>query len=188
MVNKQTMKILAIIPAKLDSTRLKNKNIRELNGKPMFLHSVEYADSSNYDVDTIVSSESDIIKELCNKHRIKFLKRPKHLCGDTEVVDVYEYIINNQLNNQYDIVVGLQPDNPNRVNTFDECIDYMVDNKYDDLITIDEDYRRSGAMRLFNYKFLKEGKVSYRIGCIKETASDIHTEQDLNKVKKLYNE
>ena len=43
MVNKQTMKILAIIPAKLDSTRLKNKNIRELNGKPMFIHSVEYA-------------------------------------------------------------------------------------------------------------------------------------------------
>ena len=64
----------------------------------------------------------------------------------------------------------------------------MIENKYDDVITIDEDYRRSGAMRLFNYNFLKQGKVSYRIGCMKETATDIHTEEDLNEVKKYYDE
>lgn len=182
------MKILAIIPAKLDSTRLKNKNIRELNGKPMFLQSVEYASRSNYNVDVVVSSESSTVADLCSKYNVNFLKRPKELCGDTEVVDVYEYVINKQLDKEYDIVVGLQPDNPNRVNTFDDCVNYMIENKYDDLITIDESYRRSGAMRLFNYNFLKQGKVSYRIGCIKETATDIHTEEDLNKVKRNYNE
>ena len=101
---------------------------------------------------------------------------------------MYEYVINKQIGTTYDIVVGLQPDNPNRVNTFDDCINYMLENKYDDVITIDEGYRRSGAMRLFNYNFLKEGKVSYRIGCIKETATDIHTEDDLKQVKQFYNE
>ncbi len=182
------MKILAIIPAKLDSTRLKNKNIRKIDSIPMFIHSVNYAYKSKYDVDVVVSSESDTIEELCNKHEVMFLRRPKELCGDTEVVDVYEYVINKQLDKEYDIVVGLQPDNPNRVNTFDDCVNYMIENKYDDVITIDEDYRRSGAMRLFNYNFLRQGKVSYRIGCMKETATDIHTEEDLNEVKKYYNE
>lgn len=182
------MKILAIIPAKLDSTRLKNKNIREIDGIPMFIHSVDYAYDSKYDVDVVVSSESDTIEELCDKYEVMFLRRPKELCGDTEVVDVYEYVINKQLDKEYDIVVGLQPDNPNRVNTFDDCVNYMIENKYDDVITIDENYRRSGAMRLFNYNFLKQGKVSYRIGCVKETATDIHTEEDLNEVKKYYNE
>jgi hypothetical protein len=33
---------------------------------------------------------------------------------------------------------------------------------------------------------LKQGKVSYRIGCVKETATDIHTEEDLEKVKEYY--
>ena len=179
------MRVLAIIPAKLDSKRLKHKNIREIDGKPMFLHSVDYADASRYGVEVIVSSESDVVEEICNQHEVRFHKRPAELCGDVEVVDVYQHIIN-EINEEYDIVVGLQPDNPNRVNTLDECLDYMIENKYDDIITIDDTYRRSGAMRLFKYDLLKQGKVSYRIGCVKETATDIHTEEDLEQVKKYY--
>ncbi len=185
MEHRQIMKILAIIPAKLDSKRLKQKNIRNINGKPMFIHSVDYARNSKYNVEIIVSSESKIVENICNDYNVRFHKRPVELCGDVEVVDVYEHIINN-INETYDIVVGLQPDNPNRVNTLDECIDYMIDNNYDDIITVDETYRRSGAMRLFKYKLLKEGKVSYRIGCVKETATDIHTEHDLQRVKHYY--
>lgn len=181
------MKVLAIIPAKLDSKRLKHKNIREVGGKPMFLHSVDYARQSSYDVDIIVSSESSIVEQICKQHNILFHTRSKELCGDVEVVDVYEAIIN-ELDKEYDIVVGLQPDNPNRVNSLDSCIKYMIDNKYDDIITIDETYRRSGAMRLFKYNLLKEGKVSYRIGSIKETATDIHTEEDLKQLNKDYSE
>ena len=179
------MRVLAIIPAKLDSKRLKHKNIREIDGKPMFLHSVDYADASRYGVEVIVSSESDVVEEICNQHEVRFHKRPTELCGDVEVVDVYQHIIN-EINEEYDIVVGLQPDNPNRVNTLDECLDYMIENKYDDIITIDDTYRRNGAMRLFKYDLLKQGKVSYRIGCVKETATDIHTEEDLEKVKEYY--
>jgi CMP-N-acetylneuraminic acid synthetase len=179
------MRVLAIIPAKLDSKRLKHKNIREIDGKPMFLHSVDYANASQYHVEVIVSSESDVVEEICNKYEVRFHKRPADLCGDVEVVDVYEHIIN-EIKEEYDIVVGLQPDNPNRVNTLDECLDYMIDNKYDDIITVDDTYRRSGAMRLFKYDLLKQGKVSYRIGCVKETATDIHTEDDLEKVKQYY--
>lgn len=179
------MKILVIIPAKLDSTRLKNKNIREIESKPMFMHSVEYALKSKYNVEVIVSSESDKVKEICNKYKVKFHQRPNTLCGDVEVVDVYEYVINN-LDKKYNIVVGLQPDNPNRENTLDSYIKYMVDNKYDDLITVDKTYRRSGAVRIFKYDLLKQGKVSYRIGCVKETATDIHTEEDLENVKNYY--
>ena len=179
------MRVLAIIPAKLDSKRLKHKNIREIDGKPMFLHSVDYADASRYGVEVIVSSESDVVEEICNQYEVRFHKRPAELCGDVEVVDVYQHIIN-EINEEYDIVVGLQPDNPNRANTLDECLDYMIENKYDDIITIDDTYRRSGAMRLFKYDLLKQGKVSYRIGCVKETATDIHTEEDLEQVKQYY--
>ena len=42
------MKILTIIPAKLDSKRLPNKNITPLKGKPMLLHSIDYAKQSKY--------------------------------------------------------------------------------------------------------------------------------------------
>jgi len=179
VVNK---KILVIIPTKLDSTRLQNKNILNLKGKPLFVHSVDYANSSKHNVDIFVSSESDVVKDLCIKWGVRSLNRSTELCGDTEVVDVYLDVVNN-INKEYDLVVGLQPDNPNRSYTFDECIDYMIENNYDDLITVNPSYKRSGSVRVFKYHYLKSGQVSKRLGCIKDEAIDIHHQEDLEKVK-----
>ena len=180
-IEQKKMKILTIIPTKLDSKRLKNKNIRNVGGKPMFLHSVDYATSSNHDVDIIVSSESDTVKKICDECGVKFYKRSVDLCGDVEVVDVYLDVIN-QLDTEYELVVCLQPDNPNRSHTLDFCIDYMLKNKYDDLVTVNPNYKRSGSVRIFKYQYLKNGMVSKRLGCIKDSATDIHYEEDLQNV------
>ena len=42
------MKILTIIPAKLDSTRLSQKNIQKINDKTLVEHAIEYARKSKY--------------------------------------------------------------------------------------------------------------------------------------------
>ena len=176
------MKVLVIIPTKLDSTRLEKKNIRELNGKPMFLHSVDYANESKHDITIVVSSESDEVKSICEDYNVGFDLRNANLCGDVEVVDVYLNVVRRTLG-QYDLVVGLQPDNPNRSHTLDECIDYMIENKYDDLITVNPSYKRSGSVRIFKYDYLYSGQVSKRLGCIKDGAVDVHYESDLELVK-----
>ena len=174
------MKILTIIPAKLDSKRLPHKNITLLKGKPMLLHSIDYAKQSKYNNTIIVSSEEDFIKDLLPKDVI-FHKRSKELCGDVEVVDVYLNIIDN-LKDKFDYVVCLQPDNPNRSNTLDKCLNYMIDNNYDDLITVNELYKRSGSVRIFKYNELASHKVSKRMGCIKDNATDIHYKKDLESI------
>ena len=176
------MKVLVIIPTKLDSTRLEKKNIRELNGKPMFIHSVDYANESKHDITIVVSSESDEVKSICEDYNVGFDLRNANLCGDVEVVDVYLNVVRRTLG-QYDLVVGLQPDNPNRSHTLDECIDHMIENKYDDLITVNPSYKRSGSVRIFKYDYLYSGQVSKRLGCIKDDAVDVHYESDLELVK-----
>ena len=75
------------------------------------------------------------------------------MCGDTEVVDVYVNIVQN-LNEKFDYVVALQPDHPDRENSLDYCLEYMIKNNYDDLITIESNYKRSGSIRIFKYDFL----------------------------------
>ena len=162
------MKILAIIPAKLDSTRLEKKNLQLVNGKTLVEHSIDYALASKHDVVVIVSSESLEVKDaFWGKYdNVIFHHRDESLCGDTEVVDVYISIAKTTFNS-YDLVVGLQPDNPNRSHTLDECIDYMMENKYDDLITVNPNYKRSGSVRIFKYNYLYNGEVSKRLGCIK---------------------
>lgn len=174
------MKVLVIIPAKMDSKRLNGKNLKQINGKSLLEYSVEYAKQSKYKMDIYVSSESDDVKYECDRLNVNFLKRSLDLCGDVEVVEVYFDVIK-QLN-KYDLVVALQPDNPNRSNTIDDCIDYMIDNKYDDLFTVNPDYKRSGSVRIFKWKYLINQMVSMRVGCILDTATDIHTIEDLNGV------
>lgn len=175
------MKVLVIIPAKLDSTRLKKKNLKKLNGKSLVEHSIDYAKASKHEVEIIVSSESNEVREVALKNNIIFHSRGKELCGDAEVVDVYLDIVAN-INATFDLVVGLQPDNPNRSHSLDQCIDYMLENNYDDLITVNSEYKRSGSVRIFKYNYIKAGKVSKRLGCIKDEAVDIHYQEDLNKL------
>ena len=171
------MKLLTIIPAKLDSKRLTKKNIRDLNGQPLFLYSIDYALNTKHENRIIVSSESKEVKDLV-PDEIFFHRRSEDLCGDVEVVDVYLDIIKN-INTEFDYVICLQPDNPNRSNTLDECLDYLIENNYDDLITVNNEYKRSGSVRIFKYEYLKEGLVSKRMGCIRDDATDIHYKEDL---------
>ena len=58
----------------------------------------------------------------------------------------------------------------------------MIDNNYDDLITVNPEYKRSGSIRIFKFDYLKSGQISKRLGCIKDDATDIHYQEDLEKV------
>ena len=60
----------------------------------------------------------------------------------------------------------------------------MIDNNYDDIITIEPNFKRSGSVRIFKYEHLLSGNVSKRIGCIKDDATDIHYQKDLEKARK----
>ena len=175
------MKLLTLIPAKLDSKRLTKKNIRELKGKPLFLHSIDYAQDTKHKNKIIVSSESKEVEDLVPED-IFFHRRSEDLCWDVEVVDVYQDIIKD-INTEFDYVICLQPDNPNRSNTLDECLDYLIENNYDDLITVNNEYKRSGSVRIFKYEYLKAGLVSKRMGCIRDDATDIHYREDLLKIR-----
>jgi len=180
------MNILVIIPAKMDSTRLPGKNLKEINGKSLVELSVDYANNSKHAVRIVVSSEDETVQQLANTLDVIGHIRPIELCGDTEVVDVYTHVFNEQKtfpHFRFDLVIGLQPDNPNRSNTLDECIDYMIDNNYDDLITVNEQYKRSGSVRIFKREYFERGEFSKRMGCIKDEAVDVHYESDLETVK-----
>jgi len=176
------MKILTVIPAKLDSKRLPKKNIQKIKGKTLVEYSIDYAKKSKYNPKIIVSSESKIVEKLAKDNNVDFSLRDKSMCGDVEVVDVYVELVK-KLNQEFDLIVALQPDHPDREHTFDYCVDYLINNNYDDLITIEPTFKRSGSVRIFKYGHLMRGHVSKRIGCIKDNATDIHYQKDLDLAK-----
>lgn len=61
-------RILAIIPAREGSKGIVNKNIIDLNNKPLIAYSIEAAKESNYIDDVIVSTDGEEIKSVSLKY------------------------------------------------------------------------------------------------------------------------
>lgn len=62
------MKAIAVIPARLASTRLPRKMLREISGKPLIGVVYEAVRSSSQLADVIIATDSDEILSVCRQH------------------------------------------------------------------------------------------------------------------------
>ena len=171
---------IVIIPCKMDSKRLLNKNLSLIGDKTLLEYAILYAQQSKYTKHIIVSTESDEVRDICKKYEgVLVHDRPKHLLKDADTVDVYVEVV--KLFNTKDIthIVGLQPDNPDRQKTMDEILEYFITKKYDDLVTVGTDGTRNGSVRVIKSEFVRMNNVSRRVGTILDDCTNIHTDEDL---------
>ena len=185
---------IVIIPCKMDSKRLPNKNLSLIGDKTLLEYAILYAQQSEYTRQIIVSTESDEVRDICKKYNgILIHHRPEHLLGDADTVDVYVEVFKYfQFDKKFPWVhsrvgithiVGLQPDNPDRQKTLDEVLEYFITKKYDDLVTVGTDGTRNGSIRVIKSEFVREDNVSRRVGTILDDCTNIHTEDDLQIAK-----
>ena len=76
------MKVVAFLPAKGTSSRVDNKNIKLLDGKPLFLHSLEKLTECEFIDEVYLDTESDDIIELASEVDCKVLKRDPSLANN----------------------------------------------------------------------------------------------------------
>lgn len=76
------MKNFAFIFARGGSKGLPGKNIRELNGKPLLLYSIETAKASPSVAEIFVSTDDDSIKACAISAGVKVIDRPPEFAGD----------------------------------------------------------------------------------------------------------
>lgn len=113
------MEVLAIIPARSGSKSVKDKNIREVGGKPMLAWSIEHARASRLVNRVILSTDSERYADIGREYgaEVPFL-RPSEYATDTALdIDVFRHaLIWLKENEGYrpDIVVQLRPTYPKR--------------------------------------------------------------------------
>ena len=77
------MKIVALIPARAGSQRVKKKNSKNLLGQPLISWTIKAAKEVKEISDIFVSTNDRQINQICNKLNVKVpWKRPKHLSGN----------------------------------------------------------------------------------------------------------
>ena len=182
------IKALVIIPAKGDSKRLVGKNKRVIAGKTLLEHSIEYAKKSTLASSIIVSTEDKETKSIAESYGVKVVSRDKDFMGEREVADVYIKIFQEYGDNSFTHVVGVQPDHPDRTIPLDKMLTYSVENKYDDLFTVDPDGTRNGSIRITKAEHVRSGYMSRRVGSMMDNCTNIHSEQDLLNAEKNINE
>lgn len=94
---------IAVIPARIGSKRIKKKNIKVFNGKPLIYYSIQAAKKSKIFDKIFVSTDSDKIRTISKKFgaEVPFL-RPKELSDDfTSTIDVVKHTIKWCIDNKF---------------------------------------------------------------------------------------
>ena len=61
--------------------------------------------------------------------------------------------------------------------------EYAVTNKYDDLVTVDSNGTRNGAVRIIKKEYVQSGMMSRRVGSHLDDCTNIHSEDDLKQAE-----
>ncbi len=139
----QGKRILAFIPARAGSKGISDKNIIDVNGKPLIAYSIEAAKKSKYIDEVLVSTDGEKIAAVAKEFgaNVPFL-RPKELASDTSktidaVLHAIEYM--RAQDDVYDIFVLLQPTQPLRtVEDVDGAIEAFFDHHMRSLVAVSE--------------------------------------------------
>lgn len=111
------MKYIVVIPARGGSKRLPHKNILPLAGKPLIVHSIDYAKSELPDVRIVVSTDDNEIRNVSLSNGCIVINRPQELSGDfVTTADTLKHVSDSILSQglDYDYMILLQCTNPLR--------------------------------------------------------------------------
>jgi N-acylneuraminate cytidylyltransferase len=86
MMNLFKKPVVAVIPARAGSKRIKNKNIKKIGGLPLFMHSINHALQVPEITHVILSSDDpfyeEVLRQFHGPTKVDFLLRPKGISGD----------------------------------------------------------------------------------------------------------
>ena len=138
------MEILAIIPARGESKRIPEKNIRTFHGKPLIAWTIEAARKSKLITRIFVNTDNKKIASIAKQHgaEIPFL-RPRKLAIDSMgiepvLVHAFEWLKTNE-NYEPQAIILLMPTNPLKLpQHLDQMITTFKNKKVDSLVTVSE--------------------------------------------------
>jgi N-acylneuraminate cytidylyltransferase len=124
---------------KAHSERVPNKNIRNLNGKPLFHWIMESLSKSKYINEIVINTDSaEIAKSAMENFNVTILERPDYLIGD--MVGIQPLIEHDLSNTDGEYYLQTHSTNPLlRSETIDSAIEcFFSQTKYDALFSVTE--------------------------------------------------
>jgi len=139
------MDIFCIIPARGGSKGLPGKNITPFLGKPLLVHSIDYALKSDHDIKVFVSTDDNAIADAARGAGASIINRPVELSGDeasTESAIEHAVTVWEEDGLRPDIIILLQATSPLRPEgSLDQALDHFIRDGYDSMLSISPTHR-----------------------------------------------
>lgn len=136
------MSMLSVITIREGSKGLTNKCLREIGGKAVFEYVIEYSIDLNRRIEeevfTVVSSDSEIIRNYCSEHNIHFIKRSQWLASDVARIEDVIYDAYQKTGRDFGYISLLYGNIPTRYpEEFLRAYNFLLENKdYDAVISM----------------------------------------------------
>lgn len=207
------MRVVAIIQARMGSTRLPGKILKEVNGKPLLSYQLERLQSARLIdeivIATTIEKQDDLIEAFCERKEVSFYRGSEF--------DVLARYYETAVKFKADVIVRITSDCPIiDPLVVDKTIKYFLDHQssYDYISnTIERTYPRGLDTEVFSFEALKRAYLEaslerdrehvtayfytnpdrFRIGSIKNGVDHskyrwtVDTEQDFKLIKLLIN-
>jgi len=129
------MKVVAFLPAKGTSSRVKSKNLKLLDGKALFLHTLEKLMECDFIDEVYLDTESDEIIDLASETKSKVLKRDATLASNA--TDGNKLFLNEVESVDADIYIQVLGTSPFiEIETIKKGLDAISDSNYDSAVLI----------------------------------------------------
>jgi len=176
--------IVIIIPAKGGSTRLPNKNMALINGRPMIDYAIDDALASKRAQAIYVSTDSDAIALHSESRSIPVIRRPQSLGGEVPIIEVYRHAIAAiPEGHKISVVVGLQPDHPDRTVSIDDAIAAFERAGADVLNSTEANGTKNGAHYVLSRHFVDTGEARAKCSIV-DDCTNVHFGHDLDQAAK----
>ncbi len=163
----QNAKVLAVIPARGGSKSVPQKNIKELSGKPLIVHTIETAQNVRSIDMLVVSTDSIEISNIVQKYGVMVIDRPPMLSTDEAPTEWALLHALDELDKNegitFDFVLTLEPTSPLRsAQTINKCIEVLKKGDVDSALGVVETTSNYGRIQNGLYEYLIPGQPRRR--------------------------
>jgi CMP-N-acetylneuraminic acid synthetase len=150
MGNKE--KIIAMIPARIGSTRLPMKNLALINGEPLISYAIKAAKASGVFDRIVINADAKVFSEIADRYGVEFYHRPEQLGSSTTKSD--DVVYNFMKNHPGDIVCWVNPTSPLQTGQeIEAVVNHFKKEKLDSLITVSDQQVHTNFNNIpLNYK------------------------------------
>jgi len=153
------MKIIGLLPARLKSSRIKQKLIQKVSGMPVILHTIFRAQLVKSLNKIIVCTDSKKIKDITNKYSETFISKKKHRNGTERIAEYANKI-------KADLIIDIHADeailDPKNVT---KLIHFHKRNKQFDIVVPHKKRKMAGGENIVKIISGKNNKVLYFTRC-----------------------